>query len=126
MHGYIERKILDQILYQLKRYPVVALLGPRQAGKSTLAGQIKNHIKKQIYFDLQDPRSLRRMEDPMAVFEQYEDSLIILDEIQKAPEIFSVMRSSIDKNRKNSKMMILGSAGRDLLRQSSETLAGRI
>ena len=63
---------------------------------------------------------------PIAVFEQYENHLIILDEIQKLPEIFSVMRSLIDKNRKNGRVLILGSASRDLIQQSSETLAGRI
>ena len=126
MHVYIKRKQLKEILHKLKKYPVTALLGPRQTGKSTLAKQIQNHIQKTIYFDLQDPRSLRRMEDPIAIFEQYENSLIILDEIQKMPELFSVMRSLIDKKRKNGQVLILGSASRDLIQQSSETLAGRI
>ena len=122
----IKRKTLEKVLYQLTKYPVTALLGPRQTGKSTLAKQVQNHIKKTVYFDLQDPVSLRRMEDPIAVFEQYEDHLIILDEIQRLPEIFSVMRSLIDKKRKNGRVLILGSASRDLIQQSSETLAGRI
>ena len=126
MHGYIERLCSHSVLYQLKRYPVVALLGPRQSGKSTLAKNIKDQIKKAVYLDLQDPGSLHRLEDPVALFEQYKDSLIILDEIQKAPEFFSVLRSLIDKNRQNGRVLVLGSASPDLIKQSSETLSGRI
>ena len=126
MHGYIERQTFHSILRQLKKYPVTALLGPRQSGKSTLAQRVQQHIKNSVYFDLQDSRSLQRLEDPIAVFEQYENHLIILDEIQKMPELFSLMRSLIDKKRKNGRVLILGSASRDLIQQSSESLAGRI
>ncbi len=126
MHGYIDRICLRSILYQLKRYPVVALLGPRQSGKSTLAKKTQNQIKKSFYLDLQDPVSLHRLEDPIALFEQYKDHLIILDEIQKSPEIFSVLRSLIDKKRQNGRVLALGSASPALIKQSSETLAGRI
>ena len=126
MHGYIERSCSQSVLYQMKRYPVVGLLGPRQSGKSTLAKNIKNRVKKAMYLDLQDPLSLHRLEDPVALFEQYKDSLIILDEIQKAPEFFSVLRSLIDKKRQNGRVLVLGSASPDLIKQSSETLSGRI
>ena len=126
MHGYIERFCFHSILYQLKRYPVLALLGPRQSGKSTLAKEVQNHIKKSVYLDLQDPNSLHRLEDPIALFNQYKDSLIILDEIQKAPGFFSILRSLIDKKRRNGRVLVLGSASPDLIKQSSESLAGRI
>ena len=97
MNGYIQRYCFHSILYQMKRYPVVALLGPRQSGKSTLAKEVQNKIRKSIYLDLQDPGSLHRLEDPVGLFSQYENYLIILDEIQKAPQFFSVLRSLIDK-----------------------------
>ena len=126
MHGYIERSCLDFILYQMKRYPVVALLGSRQSGKSTLAKKIQNQIKKSVYLDLQEPGVLHRLEDPVALFNQYEDHLIILDEIQKAPEFFSVLRSLIDKKRQNGRVLVLGSASPNLIKQSSESLSGRI
>lgn len=126
MHSYIYRTCFKSILYQIKRYPVVALLGPRQSGKSTLAKEVQKQVKKAIYFDLQEPRSLHRLEDPIALFEQYEGHLIILDEIQKKPEFFSILRSLIDKKRQPGRVLILGSASPDLIKQSSETLAGRI
>ena len=126
MHGYIQRHCLHSVLYQIQRYPVVALLGPRQSGKSTLAKEVQNQIKKSVYMDLQDPNSLHRLEDPFALFDQHKDSLIILDEIQKAPEFFSVLRSLIDKNRQNGRVLVLGSASPDLIKQSSESLSGRI
>ncbi len=123
---YIKRFAFDRLLYQLKRYPVVALLGPRQVGKSTLAKAVLRKIKKAVYFDLQSPSDLQRMEDPLALFERHKNQLVIIDEIQKAPGLFSVLRSLIDKKRRNGRILVLGSANRDLIRQSSETLAGRI
>ena len=126
MHCYIQRSCFHTILYQLKRYPVVALLGPRQSGKSTLAKEVQTKIKKSVYLDLQEPGRLFRLEDPIALFDQYKDHLIILDEIQKAPEFFSVLRSLVDKRRQNGRVLILGSASPDLIKQSSESLAGRI
>ena len=126
MQGYIKRDCLSSILYQIQRYPIVALLGARQVGKTVLAKQVQKRIPKTFYLDLQDPASLLRLEDPVSLFEQYQDHLIILDEIQKSPGIFPVLRSLIDKKRKNGRVLILGSAGPDLIKQSSETLAGRI
>ncbi len=123
---YIKRFSFERILYQLKRYPVVALLGPRQVGKSTLAKAVLRKIKKAVYFDLQSPSDLQRMEDPVALFERHKNQLVIIDEIQKAPELFSILRSLIDKKRRNGRILVLGSASRDLIKQSSETLAGRI
>ena len=102
------------------------MLGPRQSGKSTLAKEVQNQVKKSVYLDLQEPGSLHRLEDPVTLFNQYEHHLIILDEIQKAPEFFSVLRSLIDKKRQNGRVLVLGSASPDLIKQSSETLSGRI
>ena len=126
MNGYIKRQVFPHLLYQLQKYPVVALLGPRQVGKSTLAKAVQNHLKNAVYFDLQDPRNQQRLEDPIALFERHKKHLVILDEIQKMPELFSFLRSIIDERRTNGRVLVLGSASRDLIKQSSETLAGRI
>ncbi len=107
-------------------FPAVALLGPRQCGKSTLAKQLLSQMGKSTYIDLEKPSDIRKLEDPEFFFSQFPDNLICLDEIQRKPDLFPVLRSIIDENRTNGKFLILGSASRDLIRQSSETLAGRI
>lgn len=105
---------------------MVTLLGPRQVGKSTLAKRIINATSKGVYLDLERPSHLRKLETPEYFFSQNKDSLVCLDEIQRRPEIFPLLRSFIDEQKKNGQFLILGSAGKDLLRQSSESLAGRI
>lgn len=124
--NYIERTITPAILKLLKNFPVVAIIGPRQCGKSTLAKYITGEIDGNLYLDMEDPDDLARLENPTLFFGQYTDKLICLDEIQRKPEIFQVLRSIVDKNSRNGQFLILGSASPDLLRQSSETLAGRI
>lgn len=126
MHTYIRRKYEKLILNDLKNYPCVAILGPRQCGKSTLVLNLRETAKKILYLDLEDPADLRKLDDPLLFFNRHQDEIICLDEIQRAPEIFPVLRSILDKNRRNGQVIILGSASRDLIRQSSETLAGRI
>jgi predicted AAA+ superfamily ATPase len=125
MHGYINRKLEDKILNALKSYPVVALLGPRQSGKSTLAKEI---IAKRpsVYLDLQSRSDFNKLNEPELFLEGHRDELICLDEIQLKPDFFSYLRSEVDSYRKSGRFLILGSASRDLIRQSSETLAGRI
>jgi predicted AAA+ superfamily ATPase len=125
MH-YFERYLGSILLKRLQSNPAVALLGPRQCGKSTLARHIQNTFPKSVYIDLELPSDLRKITDPELFFEQYKDSLICLDEIQMKPDLFGTLRAIIDKNQRNSQFLILGSASRDLIRQSSETLAGRI
>jgi uncharacterized protein len=103
-----------------KTFPVTGILGPRQSGKTFLAERIKhNH-----YFDLENPRDLARLNAPQTALENLE-GVIVIDEIQRKPELFSLLRYLVDKNRKQ-KYLILGSAAPQFLRQSSETLAGRI
>jgi len=125
MHGYINRKLENKILNALKSYPVVALLGPRQSGKSTLAKEI---IAKRpsVYLDLQSRSDFNKLNEPELFLEGHRDELICLDEIQLKPDFFSYLRSEVDSYRKSGRFLILGSASRDLIRQSSETLAGRI
>ena len=106
--------------------PAVAILGPRQIGKTTLARQYGERISGPVTrFDLENPRHLSRLDDPLAALEGLR-GLVVLDEIQRRPEIFPVLRVLLDRPDNPAKFLILGSAGPDLLRQSSETLAGRI
>jgi uncharacterized protein len=106
---------------RLKSFPVTALLGPRQCGKTTIA---RESFPTPNFFDLENPRDLARLENPQLVLENLK-GLIIIDEIQRLPNIFPLMRYLVDQKKKQ-KFLILGSASRELLRQTSETLAGRI
>jgi hypothetical protein len=118
-----EIKLLNE---RFKNNPVVAILGPRQCGKTTLARQFSDQWPKDVtFFDLENPRDLRRLEEPLLALENPE-GLIVLDEIQRAPDLFPVLRVLADRPNKKTKFLILGSASRDLIRQSSESLAGRI
>lgn len=126
MHSEIDRKKSTEILQDLKQFPCVAILGPRQCGKSTLALSIRNNIKNFIYLDLENPIDLRKLDDPNIFFEHNKDKLVCLDEIQRRPELFPVLRSIIDKNKRKGQILILGSASEELIKQSSESLAGRI
>lgn len=104
---------------------VVAILGPRQCGKTTLSRQFSSQWKAETtFFDLEHPRDVQRLEEPMLALENL-SGLVVIDEIQKTPNLFPVLRVLADRNKK-AKYLILGSASRDLIRQSSETLAGRI
>jgi hypothetical protein len=125
MHGYISRLAEKKIHRALSRSPAVAILGPRQSGKSTTAKMLLNDIPS-VYLDLQDRVDRNKLQEPELFFDRYRDKLICLDEIQLLPEFFSVLRSEIDKDRKPGRFLILGSASRDLIKQSSESLAGRI
>lgn len=122
------RALKSQIAEGLENNPVVAILGPRQVGKTTLALEIAS--ENSIYLDLESPKDLAKLQDAEAYFTANHGKLIILDEVQRKPELFQVLRSIIDKGRRkgkgNGQFLILGSASIDLLQQSSETLAGRI
>lgn len=101
-------------------FPVVAILGPRQCGKTTLARM----LNADHYFDLENPRDAARLDQPQLALEDLE-GLIVIDEIQRTPGLFPLMRYLVDQKKKRT-FVILGSASRDLIRQSSESLAGRI
>ena len=126
MHSLVEREITKTVISRLENYPAVALLGARQVGKSTLAGMVINQFQKAIHLDLERPADIAKLTDPEAFFSQFSDHLICLDEIQRTPDIFPILRVVIDRNQRNSQFLILGSASRDLIRQSSESLAGRL
>ncbi|MDD5091788.1 MAG: ATP-binding protein [Candidatus Wallbacteria bacterium] len=126
MHGYIDRNLTEKIRTRLENFPAAAILGPRQCGKSTLAHRLAQEFPHAVYLDLEKPSDLAKLTDPEAFFTLNKGRLCCLDEIQRKPEIFPVLRSMIDANGTNGQFLILGSASRDLIRQSSETLAGRI
>lgn len=127
----IDRKYLDIVEQRLSTFSSVALLGPRQVGKTTLARTIAaRRGASSIYLDLERAPDRRRLDDPEAFLAAHMDKLIVMDEIQRAPEIFTSLRGAIDERRRmgetGGKFLLLGSASIDLLRQSSESLAGRI
>lgn len=125
----IERGIYKKLHSQLSKAPAVALLGPRQVGKTTLAKQVAA-TRSSIYVDLESPEDLLKLTDAGAFFRLHSDKLIVLDEIQRVPDLFNVLRGVIDQNRDEGRrvgqFLCLGSASMDLMRQSSESLAGRI
>ena len=126
MHEYIHRQLEPVVLQHLRVFPVVAILGSRQSGKSTLVKMLTEKIKPFVYIDLQNYEDLNKLSDPNLFFETNRDAVICLDEIQLVPHLFSVLRSAIDKHRNNGRFILLGSASQALIQQSSETLAGRI
>jgi predicted AAA+ superfamily ATPase len=126
MHEYIARWSEKAILHGLSIAPVVAILGPRQCGKSTLAKQILTRWGDSDYLDLEKPSHANRLRDPEAYFALSRGKLVCLDEIQRVPQLFPVIKGVVDEVGGNGHFLVLGSASPDLLRQGSETLAGRI
>jgi len=115
----------------MQEFPAVGLLGPRQVGKTTLSEEIAATFSPEpIYLDLESPSDQAKLIEPESYFELHQGKLIILDEIQRVPALFDILRGVIDRRRrqglKTGQFLILGSASLDLLQQSSETLAGRI
>ncbi|MDZ4322748.1 MAG: AAA family ATPase, partial [Alphaproteobacteria bacterium] len=125
----IERRALYSVKEALARQAAVALIGPRQVGKTTLALTIAAEVPS-LYLDLESLEDRVKLKDPAFFLRNYEDRLVVLDEIHRVPELFQALRGLIDegrrKKRRNARFLILGSASMDLLRQSSESLAGRI
>lgn len=117
---------LESLRLLLSRNPVVALLGARQVGKTTLAeGFSKRHAVETTRFDLEDPDDLARLAEPKLALSRL-TGLVVIDEIQRRPDLFAVLRVLVDRRNAPARFLILGSASPDLLRQGSETLAGRI
>lgn len=121
----IERPaLLKHLRSALRRSRVIALVGPRQCGKTTLARELLQ-VDSPNYFDLEDPASLARLDEPMTALKDLK-GLVVIDEVQRRPELFPVLRVLADRKPQPAKFLILGSASPDLLRQSSESLAGRL
>ncbi|RDB07838.1 ATP-binding protein [Runella aurantiaca] len=127
----IIRNATSEIAQLLEEFPAVGVLGPRQVGKTTLAEELAATMRPQpVYLDLESPKDRAKLSEPEDYFELHQHQLVILDEIQRMPELFSILRGVIDRRRrqgrKSGQFLILGSASLDLLKQSSESLAGRI
>ncbi|MDA1261019.1 MAG: ATP-binding protein [Planctomycetota bacterium] len=118
------RSLLAQIREALDRSPVVVLTGPRQTGKTTLARQLLSEHSPN-YFDLEDPASLARLDEPRTALDPLR-GLVVLDEIQRRPDLFPILRVLVDRGNQPARFLILGSASGELMRQSSESLAGRV
>lgn len=126
----IKRQLHQNLIEVLTDFPAVALLGPRQAGKTTLALELADTKLGTVYLDLESPGDQQKLTNPEAYLLQHEHSLVILDEVQHMPLLFQTLRSLIDKGRRKglrtSRFLLLGSASGEVLRQTSESLAGRI
>jgi predicted AAA+ superfamily ATPase len=116
--------VLDALRRALSRTAIVVLTGPRQCGKTTLARELlsEDHVN---YFDLEDPASLARLDEPMTALRSLA-GLVVIDEVQRRPDLFPVLRVLADARQRTARFLILGSATGELLRQSSESLAGRV
>lgn len=121
-----KRTLESTILKQLEYFPAVALLGPRQCGKTTLAKHIMEAYSHSLYLDLESPADQRKVSDPELFLNSHRGRLIVFDEIQHKTDLFPVLRSFIDKTERKSPVLLLGSASQALVRQGGESLAGRI
>lgn len=126
----IRRDLTHALHASLRQFPVVALVGPRQVGKTTLArtldGALPGKTGPAVYLDLERPSDAAKLSDAEAYLEPLADRLVILDEVQRRPDLFPLLRSLVDAKRKSGRFLLLGSASPDLSRQGSESLAGRI
>ncbi len=125
----IKRELHHQLVHLINHYPAVVLLGPRQVGKTTLAQDIGD-VRDALYLDLEMEMDREKLSDPELYLEEHENKLVILDEVQRVPELFQSLRGLIDRGRRrgirSGRFLLLGSASLDLLKQSGETLAGRV
>ena len=124
-----QRKLSQKIIHSLRHNPAVAILGPRQIGKTTLAVDIAKE-QPSIYLDLENQVDFQKLSDPVHYLDLHADKLVIIDEVQRYPDLFMSLRGIIDQRRRegrgNGRFLLLGSASNELLKQSSESLAGRI
>jgi hypothetical protein len=123
----VKRLLQDDLLAALKQFPAVGLVGSRQVGKTTLARKILQMAAGwAVYVDLQLPSDLAKLTDPESFLSSHASHLVILDEIHRLPELFGTLRALIDRDRRPGRFLVVGSTSPDLLRQGSESLAGRI
>ncbi len=117
-------RVLESVRQALRRSPIAVLTGPRQCGKTTIAREFVDEDSAN-YFDLEDPGSLARLDEPMTALRPLE-GLVVIDEVQRRPDLFPILRVLADRRGNPARFLILGSASGELLRQSSESLAGRV
>lgn len=120
---WLEKEIGQRFAYS----PAMAILGARQTGKTTLARQIARSLKRKcLFLDLENPHDRARLADPYQYFNMHRDKLVVVDEVQLMPELFSILRPVIDAHRRPKRFLLLGSASLELVRGVSESLAGRV
>ncbi|MDZ4666252.1 MAG: ATP-binding protein [bacterium] len=124
----IIRLIEEKAEKLLKQFPAVGIIGPRQCGKTTIAKLIqkKGKAKNAVYFDLESPQDFRKFDNAELFLIAHQDNQVIIDEVQRMPDLFPLLRSLIDKKRNSGRFLLLGSASPELVKGSSESLAGRI
>ncbi len=122
----VEREVKQTVIDDLEHFPAVAILGPRQAGKTTLAKSVTASYPNTLYLDLERHSHLAQLQDAEAFLSLHQDKLVCIDEVQLRPDLFPLLRALIDDDPRPGRFLILGSSSPDLLRQSSETLAGRL
>jgi predicted AAA+ superfamily ATPase len=121
------RNAFSECLGLLSQFPVLGIVGSRQSGKTTLAKALTKSVAgESLYLDLENPRDLAKLEEAEFFLSRQQDKLVILDEIQHRPELFNLIRSLVDEHRVPGRFLILGSASPDLLRDSADSLAGRV
>ncbi len=123
----IDRILKSDVLKSLKHFPAVAILGARQTGKTTLAKAVAQQVKRRsLYLDLENPIDREKLHDAYTFLDDNKEKLVILDELQRMPEMFAMLRSLIDRYRKPGRFLLLGSASPHLVKGVSESLAGRV
>ncbi len=126
MPSLLPRRAGDKVAEFLSRFPVAAIVGPRQSGKSTLALQVLQSRTPSVRLDLELPSDINRLTDAEAFLRANARALVCLDEVQRAPDLFPLIRALVDEDRRPGRFLLLGSASPAFLRQSTESLAGRI
>ncbi|QMW00107.1 ATP-binding protein [Spirosoma foliorum] len=123
----IDRAIITRVKENLTFFPIVSIIGPRQVGKTTLAKQLSGQLSKPtLYLDLELATDAQKLEDAQTYLQQNTSKCVILDEIQRMPHLFPLLRALVDQQREPARFVLLGSSSPDLIRESSESLAGRI
>lgn len=122
----IRRTLEPTLTSAIAQFPVVALVGPRQVGKTTLAKSVERKFQGAIHLDLERPTDLFRLSDPELFLSEKRKHLVVIDEVQRRPDLFPLLRALVDEDRRPGRFLLLGSASPDLINRSSESLAGRI
>jgi uncharacterized protein len=123
----IQRHVMNDLVRLVETFPVVGVVGPRQVGKTFLVKLVRESLlKESVYLDLELDSDIAKLSDAQFFLQQYSDKIVILDEVQRMPRLFPLLRALVDQNRKPGRFILLGSGSPDLIRDESESLAGRI